>query len=253
MAQTQETSGDGRDLVFRAVIKQISAEEGRVTIFLEGIEGPVGEVRLSPFCDPAYMLFDRALLRWVTDGGFRGTVSDPDLLAILGKNQTERLAGVPWYRLGHRFLPVDMSFERLTFRLTSDKTDLSPRHRRMLEVGEEVVLREEREQEEAAARARAEAERHDAELRSAHATAIEELALAAIEGRTLRAESVAELKAVGLLKPTTTFRAAHFGESWILKYEFRSSGTLQMGFLGFDEGFKLVKLDRREPAEPMLF
>lgn len=63
-----------------------------------------------------------------------------------------------------------------------------------------------------------------------------------------------EIKAVGLIRPSTAFRSRELfpGESCILNYGF-GAGSKSSGILGFDGNGKLISIDERDPVERRLY
>lgn len=224
----------------------------RVKLFVEGQKRPVGTIKFSSldaFGDNA-TLVDRAFQQWITDGLFYKTIKDIALLSILEIARRERLEGVEWYRRTHRFLTAEgCTYQNPRFILTTDKSDLPNRYKRILEVGEEFVQREEAEQEEAR-KLRAKEERdHEENLRTKHAQLIIAVAKAAINEKSVLANDIRMLSELGLLKSSTSFRGGALfpGESSILWYDFTKDETRYTGYIGFDADLKLLSVEERCP------
>lgn len=233
---------------------------GRVSIqlFIEGQKKPVGTVKVHPWEGGGGTegLVDRAFQVWVTEGLFYRTVKDPSLLSVLTSAQSERLEEVSWYRKVFRFLPAEGSTcENPRFILTTDKSDLPDRYKRILEVGEDVVQREEAEQEEAHMLYAQEGRARDKNLRTEHAQLIRAVARSAISEKLAPADSIRALSELGLLKPSTSFRSGALfpGESSILWYDFTEEGIRFAGYIGFDPDFQLLSVDERFPMENQVY
>ncbi|MFA5185866.1 MAG: hypothetical protein WC551_05225 [Patescibacteria group bacterium] len=246
MKEIQESNGS-QEMVFKASFH----EEGRVDLFIDGSGDMVGSIKVNEFRNaPRHELLDRALHSWIRHGDLLSVIKDPQHLAALELSRTERAAGVPWYRLTHRFLMVPgSSWEDPRFRFTTDKSDLGERTRRILLVGEEAVLREEREKAEADAREQ-EARRVELErLRREHAATLTTVTRAALKGEPVPTDLVKDMQTAGLLEHTTTFRSCvrYPGEHWIFRYDFQEDGVRHSGFLGFGQDLSLVSVDARLP------
>ena len=116
-----------------------------VKLYMEnGGKYPVGKLYIERK-NALDSLVDLAFLKWLTEGLFRKTVKDPELLEIFETARGERKYGVAWFRRTHRFVPMDL--QSGMFILTTDKSDLSDHYKRVLEIGEEAVRKEEEEAE----------------------------------------------------------------------------------------------------------
>lgn len=201
-------------------------------------------------------LLDKAFQRWVTDGLFYKTVKDPNLLSMLISPQREILEDLPWYRKTFRFLPAEGStYQNPWFILTTDKSDLSDRYKRILEVGEDIVQRDEAEQEEASKFCAKEERDREKNLRTEHAQLIHAVAKMVIYEKLVPADSIRTVSELGLLKPSTSFRGGALfpGESSILWYDFTEEETRYAGYIGFDSDLQLLSVDERFPKDNRVY
>lgn len=229
-----------------------------VQLFIEGLKKPVGIIKIYRWEGGGSTegLVDKAFQKWVINGLFHKTVKNPSILSVLTETQRERLEGVVWYRKTFRFLPTeDSPHQNPRFILTSDKSDLPDRFKRILEVGEEVVQHEEAEREEARKlRAKEEQDREE-NLRIEHAELIRTAAKAAINEKSIPADSIKTLSKLGLLTQSTTFRSSVLfpGESVIFGYDFTENEVRYVGYIGFDSDLQLLSVDERLPKDNMVY
>jgi hypothetical protein len=227
-------------------------------LFIEGQKKPVFVVKItSGGCDrDGESLMDIVFQNWVTNGKFRETVKDPAILSMLLTCEQERLEGILWYRKTFRFLPAEGSTrQNPKFILTMDKSDLPDHYKRILEVGEQVVQREEAEREEARKLRAKEKQEREENLRTENAQLIVAVAKAAINGKAVSADSIRKLSELGLLKRSTTFRGGALfpGESFILWYDFTGEKTRFAGWIGFDSDLNLISVDEHLPKENQVY
>ncbi len=227
-----------------------------VKLFIRGQSKPVGTVKLEYWRGDNIILGDIAFQMWVTEGFFHKTVTDPNLLSVLVLCQRERRANLVWYRRTFRFVLAEGGTEKnILFILTTDKSDLSDRQKRILEVGEDAVEREEAERE--AARKLREKNRrdHKEEMRIKHAQLIRMTVRSAIDSKSVPLDDVKTLDGIGLLRSSTNFR--HFelypGECSVLEYQFAEGETVFSGFIGFDSDLHLISIDERLPTTKTVY
>lgn len=222
--------------VFTAHVGRLRRGMVPVRFFVEGQEKPVGTVNLPSWEGSGNPegIVDKAFQKWVIDGLFHKTVKDPGLLSILGSAQRERLEDTPWYQRTFRFLRAGGSTR---FILTTDKNDLPDHSKRIREVGECVVARDEE------------------GARTEHEQLIRAVAKMAINNKVVPADSVRTISQLGLLEPSTSFRGVtQFpGESSVLRYEFTEEGTEYAGYIGFDSDLRLISVDERFPENKQVY
>ncbi len=245
-------------VIFTARIDKQRFGKISVQLFNKGRKEPVGTVKIHPWegSGGTEGLVDKAFQRWITNGLFYKTIKDPILLSILISAQCERLEDVAWYRRTFRFLPAKGStYQNPQFILTTDKSDLSDRYKRILEVGEKIVQREEAEQEKTRKLRAKEEQDCEKNLRTEHAQLILAVAKAAINEKSVPVDRIRTLSELGLLKPSTNFRrGAQFpGESSILWYDFTENETRYAGYIGFDSNLQLLSVDERFPRENQVY
>lgn len=240
--------------IFTAKVERPTEVDAIVSLFLEGNDEPIDQITLSLFDamanDPVAV--DRAFQKWVGGGLFNYVIEDPALLNALTIDQREIKEGIPWYRKTFRFLRAAGS--TTSFILTSDKSDLPERERRMLELGEETVLQEEAKAREAEGLQRKEELGRKRELRGQYEQIITRLAKSALNKKSTGIDDVRTLSEVGLLEPTTTFRNSLCPrEALIFWYDFVEEGVRYVGYVGFDHGLQLVSIDERLPQPNQVY
>lgn len=131
-------------ILFFGRINPAGYQKRLLELFMDGEKQPV---RMVILIDEDYgsadTRIDLAFQEWVKEGLFWKTVTDEKNIAILETARQERLDDVEWFKRTHRF--VNLEGSRDTFILTTDKSDLSPRIKRVMEIGEEAVKLEEAE------------------------------------------------------------------------------------------------------------
>ncbi|MGD0977308.1 MAG: hypothetical protein ABR875_03380 [Minisyncoccia bacterium] len=240
---------------------KVLTEFGSVFLFVEGQEEPVGEIFISYLVDinPSDLpeqIADNAFQIWVRNNWFLRTVSDANLLSMLSIVRDEILGKVEVYRKTFRFLRAEGSTNKNPrFILTTDKSDLPERQRRILEVGEEVVLREEAEQKTARKLKAREEEDCKKNLRKEHTQFILKVTKEAFSKQGVSKEDAKKLFDLGLLERSTTFRSGALfpGEAFTLLYDYTEDGIEQMGFIGFDSNLELISIDGRLPNQGWIY
>jgi hypothetical protein len=255
MANDEAVKETRQGTIFSAHVGRQRFGKIPVHLFIEGQGKSVGTIKihLHEGIGSATRLVDEAFQRWVTDGLFRKTIKDSGFLfSALTVAERERREGVLWYRRTYRFLPAKgLTCQNPRFILTADKSDLSDHYRRVLEVGEEVVLREEAEQDKARKLLAEEERGREERLRTEYKKLICETAKAAINEKSVSAGSIRTLSELGLLKPSTAFRGGELfpGESSVLWYDFTEEEVRYAGYIGFDSNLQLLSVDERFPRD----
>jgi hypothetical protein len=221
-------------------------------IFIQGNPRPVARIHITDkmLYGKEENLFDEAFQEWVWRGGFYKTVKDPTLLSVLATYQKEKLEGVVYYRKTFRFLPARDGSRELRFVLTTDKSNLGEREKRMLQVGEEQVLREEKEARDKEIEEARKKDKREKNLRAKNRKRLLSIVKQAIKNQYVAPEDAKFLDKLGLLQETTTFRSSYYlGEATTFRYDFRESGKEMCGFLGFGEKGELITIDERLPRD----
>jgi hypothetical protein len=250
-----------KEIVFTGKVERKSLGDVKVFLSIGEDKKVVGKIKLKNFeaMGTNSSLVDKAFQWWVTNGLYVETIKDPELFAILEVAQKERLGQVVWYLKTWCFIfdrinsPTADGCER--FILTTDKSDLPDREKRIIEIGEEAVLREESKKKEDEALAEKKKREAEEETRKQNSQFISATVKAAIKGDVIEVKDVKRLEELGLLEESTSFRsgAAFPGERTMFRYDFSEGEIKYMGFIGFDAEYHLISVDQRFPQEKQIY